>query len=86
MVRNIPVQLSLLDSLQVLDLADNKLSGTLPPSFGNFRAMTVIPDGAPVVLYEDLAKYDFYAENVQITAEGQELKSVHYCPLTYNKH
>lgn len=41
---NISTQLSHLVSLQALDLAGNKFSGTLSPSFGNFRAMTVMPN------------------------------------------
>ncbi|XP_038977608.1 receptor-like protein EIX2 [Phoenix dactylifera] len=68
---NIPKQLSLLSSLQVLDLADNKLSGTLPPSFGNFRAMIMIPHGGKPILSKNMASY--YTENIQITTKGSEL-------------
>ena len=38
---NIPPQLAQLTALQVLDLSDNKLSGSIPRSFGNFTGMTI---------------------------------------------
>ncbi|ONK64074.1 uncharacterized protein A4U43_C07F21820 [Asparagus officinalis] len=37
---SIPEQLSLLENLQVLDLADNNLSGTIPQWLGNLTAMS----------------------------------------------
>ncbi|XP_065034668.1 receptor-like protein EIX2 [Musa acuminata AAA Group] len=39
---DIPPNLSKLSALQFIDLADNKLSGSIPRSFGNFTAMKVI--------------------------------------------
>ncbi|KAG1355035.1 receptor-like protein EIX2 [Cocos nucifera] len=68
---NIPMQLSLLASLQVLDLADNKLVGILPPSFGNFSAMTVIPNRSEPILFENMSSY--YTENLHITTKGLDL-------------
>uniref|UniRef100_A0A6J0PEC7 Receptor-like protein EIX1 n=1 Tax=Elaeis guineensis var. tenera TaxID=51953 RepID=A0A6J0PEC7_ELAGV len=68
---NISMQLSPLTSLQVLDLADNKFSGTLPPSFGNFSAMTMIPNESEPVLPEYMSSY--YIENLLITMKGLEL-------------
>ncbi|RWR91793.1 LRR receptor-like serine/threonine-protein kinase GSO1 [Cinnamomum micranthum f. kanehirae] len=38
---SLPPQLSLLSELQVLDLSQNNLSGTIPKSFDNFSAMVV---------------------------------------------
>ncbi|RWR91844.1 receptor-like protein 12 [Cinnamomum micranthum f. kanehirae] len=38
---SLPPHLSLLSDLQVFDLSQNNLSGTIPESFGNFSAMTV---------------------------------------------
>ncbi|XXG83604.1 hypothetical protein AAC387_Pa10g1324 [Persea americana] len=38
---NIPPQLSLLPSLQVLDLANNRLSGEIPTSFGNLTSLAM---------------------------------------------
>ncbi|XP_072963446.1 receptor-like protein EIX2 [Typha angustifolia] len=80
---HIPIKLSKLDHLQVLDLAHNNLSGTIDPSLVNFKAMTLIsPYTSDLNTYaaykiNDLDDYNDHF-SLFVIMKGQILEYRHY--------
>ena len=66
----LPSKLSNLSSLQVLDLAENKLNGTIPVSFGDLKAMAQVQIRNQYLFY---GKYRglYYEESLVVCMKGQ---------------
>ncbi|OEL20359.1 LRR receptor-like serine/threonine-protein kinase GSO1 [Dichanthelium oligosanthes] len=71
---NIPVGLSQLQDLQVLDLANNKLSGSLLQSIGNFTGVSSKKPEPIILIMVSFGSYGvaYYNESIDIATKGEE--------------
>ncbi|XP_062118189.1 putative receptor like protein 25 [Humulus lupulus] len=66
--------LSNLSSLQVLDLADNGYNGSIPASYGNFKAMIQVQRENRYLFYGNPMYDTFYEDSLVVNTKGQEQK------------
>ncbi|XP_064979762.1 receptor-like protein EIX2 [Musa acuminata AAA Group] len=66
------VHIANLTSLQVLDLSSNNLSGSIPSSLGNCRAMVEMQHDTTSLLHLDAGSY--YVESIVITVKGFDIQ------------
>ena len=67
----LPSTLSNLSSLQVLDLADNQFTGTIPASFGEFKKMIHVQSVLENLFYGFIRNGMHYNENMVVYMKGQ---------------
>nr|XP_048329782.1 receptor-like protein EIX2 [Ziziphus jujuba var. spinosa] len=68
----LPLALSNLSSIRLIDFAGNQLSGSIPASLGNLKAMTQVHNHNHSRLYGGLNGY--YEENFVVTTKNQHLE------------
>ena len=68
--RQIPLELCQLTQLQILDIALNNLSGTIPRCFDNFIAIVLKPNSSDPIFYS--LYYDTFFENAFVVTRGRE--------------
>ena len=69
----LPSKLSNLSLLQVLDLAENRLNGTIHATFGDLKAMAQVQKGN-IYFLDGASTFIYYQESLVVDLKGQSLQ------------